>query len=152
MVMTNTGTRHRGGPGVHSGSAGGNNRQRAIQTLQDRQQVKSQADYTKNSMSEVFGANVFNRATMRMLLPKTVFKAVVRCLDLGETLDPALADVVANAMKDWAVSRGATHYTHWFMPMTGLTAEKHDSFLVSTGDDGAIIEFSGKNLIRHDWV
>lgn len=132
----------------HTTHHSNNNRQRAIQNVQDRQLVKSSADYQKASIQEVFGTNVFNRATMRTLLPKTVYKAVVRSLDFGESLDPALADVVANAMKDWAISKGATHFTHWFQPMTGLTAEKHDSFLSSTSDEGAIVEFSGKNLIQ----
>ena len=134
---------------MHSTEHGqGNPRHRAISTVQNRQPVKSTTDYTRVPMTELFGANVFNRATMRQVLPKTVYKAVVRCLDFGESLDPALADVVANAMKDWAIARGATHFTHWFMPMTGLTAEKHDAFLVSTGDEGAILEFSGKVLIQ----
>lgn len=106
-------------------------------------------DYTRTPLAEVYGTNVFNRNTMRALLPKAVFKAVVRCLDHGERLDPALADVVANAMKDWAVSRGASHFTHWFHPMTGLTAEKHDSFLASAGGEGAtLVEFAGKTLIQ----
>lgn len=133
---------------MSSNNGAGDKRQNAIQTVQERQPVKAAFDYTKTPIAEVFGTNVFNRATMRMLLPKTVYKAVVRCLDYGERLDPALADVVANAMKDWAISRGASHYTHWFMPMTGLTAEKHDSFLTSSGDEGAILEFSGRNLIQ----
>jgi glutamine synthetase len=86
---------------------------------------------------------------MRTLLPKNVYKALVRCLDFGEALDPSMADVVANAMKDWAIARGATHFTHWFMPMTGLTAEKHDSFLASAAEDGtALLEFPGKLLVQ----
>lgn len=141
-------TMHKSHPATHTPHHNGNNRQRAIQNVQERQPVKSAADFQKSSIAEVFGTNVFNRATMRTLLPKTVYKAVIRSLDYGESLDPALADVVANAMKDWAISRGVTHFTHWFLPMTGLTAEKHDSFLVSGGDDGAIVEFSGKNLIQ----
>jgi glutamine synthetase len=111
--------------------------------------VAASVDYTKTPVSEIYGSNVFNRQVMRTLLPKAAYKAVLRCLDHGERLDPAYADLVANAMKDWAIARGATHFTHWFMPMTGLTAEKHDSFLVSSGDDGlALLEFSGKNLIQ----
>lgn len=136
---------------MHSASTsngGSNSRQSAINTVQGRVPVKSSTDYSRSSMADLFGSNVFNRATMRQLLPKAVFKAVVRCLDYNESLDPALADVVANAMKDWAIARGATHFTHWFMPMTGSTAEKHDAFLVSTGDDGALLEFSGKVLIQ----
>lgn len=133
---------------MHSTAHGnGNPRHKAINTVQNRQPVKSSMD-SRTALPELFGSNVFNRATMRQLLPKAVYKAVVRCLDHGESLDPSLADVVANAMKDWAISRGATHFTHWFMPLTGLTAEKHDAFLVSTGDEGAILEFSGKVLIQ----
>lgn len=120
----------------------------ALNTIQERQPVRSSIDLSKQSFQELFGINVFNRQTMRQLLPKAVYKAVVRCLDFGESLDPSMADVVANAMKDWAIARGATHFTHWFMPMTGLTAEKHDAFLVSAGDDGALLEFSGKVLIQ----
>jgi glutamine synthetase len=123
-------------------------RHRAIQTAQHRDPVRSTADYQRHPVAEVYGNNVFNRATMRTLLPKNVYKAVVRCLDHGESLDPALADIVANAMKDWAIQRGASHFTHWFQPMTGFTAEKHDSFLVSGGDEGAILEFSGKVLMQ----
>jgi glutamine synthetase len=86
---------------------------------------------------------------MKTLLPRNVYKAVTRCLDHGEQLDPSMADIVANAMKDWALSKGATHFTHWFHPMTGLTAEKHDSFLVGADDAGsAVVEFSGKLLIQ----
>ena len=142
-----TKTNHRGAAPQNAAN-GGMNRQRAIQTVQARESVKSSIDFTKSQISEIFGSNVFSRQTMRTLLPKTIYKELVRCLDQGERLEPHLADVVANAMKDWAVGKGATHYTHWFHPMTGLTAEKHDSFLVSSGDDGAILEFSGKTLIQ----
>ena len=134
----------------HNGEVEGGNsaRSRAMQIAQTRELVRSSADYTKHPVTEVYGTNVFNRATMRMLLPKNVYKALIRCLDHGESLDPNLADVVANAMKDWAISRGASHFTHWFQPMTGFTAEKHDSFLVSGGDEGAVLEFSGKVLLQ----
>lgn len=127
----------------------GSARREALQTVQSRDPVKSSVDYTVTPVSEVFGSNVFNRQVMKKLLPKNVYKAVLRCLDHGEQLDPAMADIVANAMKDWALARGATHFTHWFHPMTEQTAEKHDSFLTSSGpDDGAILEFSGKLLIQ----
>lgn len=126
----------------------GNARAQAVRQIQDRQPVRSDIDYVKKPMNEIFDSNVFNRSTMRKLLPKAVFKAVLRCLDNGERLEPAMADIVANAMKDWALSQGATHFTHWFHPMTGLTAEKHDAFLVSGGDEGALLEFSGKLLIQ----
>lgn len=129
--------------GSHSG------RSHLTKSVQNREPVHSTVDYTRTSVSEVFGNNVFNRSVMRTLLPKNVYKALMRCLDHGEQLDPSMADIVANAMKDWAISRGATHFTHWFHPMTGLTAEKHDAFLVSSGEDGsANVEFSGKLLIQ----
>lgn len=124
-------------------------RKAAIQTIQAREAIAASVDYNRTPLFEVYGTNVFNRQVMRTLLPKSVYKAVVRCLDHCERLDPSDADIVANAMKDWAISHGATHFTHWFMPMTGLTAEKHDSFLVSSADEGsALLEFSGKNLIQ----
>jgi glutamine synthetase len=123
-------------------------RRGALLQVQQREPVRSSVDYTQTPLTEVFGCNVFNRSTMRALLPKNIYKSLTKALDNGEQLDPAIADVVANAMKDWAIQRGASHFTHWFLPMTGLTAEKHDAFLVSTGDEGAILEFSGKNLIQ----
>jgi len=125
-----------------------NPRRQAIQTVQARQPARTTVDYVQRPVSEVFGSNVFNRSVMRTLLPKSAYRALIRCLDHGERLDPSLADTVANAMKDWAISRGATHFTHWFQPMTGLTAEKHDSFLAPSGDEEWILEFSGKNLIQ----
>jgi len=98
--------------------------------------------------NEVFGANVFSTAVQRQRLPKHVFKAFQSALAKGEALDTSLADSVAQAMKGWAMERGATHYTHWFQPLTGMTAEKHDSFYGPTGDGSAIAEFSGKELIQ----
>lgn len=139
---------------AHSHRNGGNNshsssRRAAIQAIQSREPVSASVDYTRTTVSEIYGSNVFNRHIMRTMLPKAVYKAVLRCLDHGERLDSNHADIVANAMKDWAISKGCSHFTHWFMPMTGLTAEKHDSFLVSGGDEGlAILEFSGKVLIQ----
>src|SRR5687767_9694197 len=104
-----------------------NPRRKAIQVIQERQPAKTSVDYTKTPVADTFGANVFSRKVMRTLLPKSAYKAVTRCLDYGEPLDPEVADTIANAMKDWAISRGATHFTHWFQPMHGQTAEKHDS-------------------------
>ena len=98
--------------------------------------------------NQIFGANVFTPAEQRARLPKEVYKRLQKTLDAGEPLDPTLADAVAAAMKDWALERGATHYTHWFQPLTGLTAEKHDSFYNPTGEGTAIAEFSGKELIQ----
>jgi len=91
---------------------------------------------------------VFNEATQREQLPKPVFKALQKTIKEGAALDAEIADAVANAMKDWAIEKGATHFTHIFQPMTGLTAEKHDSFLTPTADGKAITEFSGKELIK----
>lgn len=99
-------------------------------------------------ISELFGSNVFNDSVMRERLPKATYKALKKTIDQGTSLDPAVAEVVAGAMKDWAIEKGATHFTHWFQPMTGITAEKHDSFISPTGDGKVILEFSGKELIK----
>lgn len=99
-------------------------------------------------VSDFFACNVFNDQVMRERLPKNVYKSVQRTRQLGTPLNPEIADVVANAMKDWAIEKGATHYTHWFQPMTGVTAEKHDAFLSPDGDGGVIMEFSGKELVK----
>ena len=97
---------------------------------------------------ELFGSMVFNDAVMQERLPKNVYRSLRRTITEGTALDPAVADVVAPAMKDWAVSKGATHFTHWFQPMTGVTAEKHDAFISPCGDSTDIMEFSGKELIK----
>jgi glutamine synthetase len=101
-----------------------------------------------SSVTGVFGRNAFNEATMRESLPKNVFQSLKRTLDGEQPLDPATADVIANAMKDWAIAKGATHFCHWFQPMTGLTAEKHDAFISPTKDGRTIMEFSGKELTQ----
>ncbi len=101
-----------------------------------------------DNLTSIFGSKVFSESLMKERLPKDTFKALKRTLDKGEELAPEVAEVVANAMKDWAVENGATHYTHWFQPMTGKTAEKHDSFIEPTGDGRVIMEFSGKQLIQ----
>ncbi len=98
--------------------------------------------------TELFGSLVFSDEVQRARLPKQVYKALRRTIKRGETLDQSAADVVASAMKEWAIEQGATHYTHWFQPMTGLTAEKHDSFLSPRPKAAAIAEFSGKELVR----
>jgi len=97
---------------------------------------------------EVFGSNVFTKAEMQLRLPKSVYKSVVATIEKGAKLDPAVADAVASVMKDWALSKGATHYAHVFYPMTGLTAEKHDSFLEPVSDGQTLAEFAGKTLIQ----
>ena len=101
-----------------------------------------------HSMEEIFGSMVFNDYVMQSRLPKTVYKALKRTMELGKGLDPSIADTVAAAMKDWAVEKGVTHYTHWFQPMTGVTAEKHDSFISPVSPSKVIMEFSGKELIK----
>ncbi len=98
--------------------------------------------------TDVFGSLVFNDAVMQERLPKAVYKSLHETIANGKDIDPTVADVVASAMREWAVENGATHYTHWFQPMTGITAEKHDSFLSPDGNGGAILEFSGKELIK----
>lgn len=100
------------------------------------------------SISKVFGKNVFSDNVMKERLPKETYKSLRRTIELGESLNKETAEVIANAMKDWAIERGATHYTHWFQPMTGKTAEKHDAFISLTSDGKATMEFSGKELIQ----
>ncbi len=99
-------------------------------------------------IQETFGSLVFNDAIMRAKLPKDVYKKLKATINEGKTLDVNVANTVANAMKDWAIEKGATDFTHWFQPMTGITAEKHDSFITPDGNGGVILEFSGKELIK----
>ncbi len=99
-------------------------------------------------ITELFGSNVFNDKLMKERLPKEIYKALHETIENNLPLRPDVADVVANAMKDWALERGATHYTHWFQPLTGITAEKHDSFISPVSDGSVIVEFSGKQLIQ----
>ena len=101
-----------------------------------------------NKLGEIYGSNVFNDKVMRERLPKATYKALKNTINERLPLDSAVANVVANAMKDWAIEKGATHYTHWFQPLTGITAEKHDAFISPTDDGGVILEFSGKELIK----
>lgn len=101
-----------------------------------------------SSINEIFASNVFNDSVMRERLPKETYKALQRTIKDGRSLDPNAATVVANAMKDWAIEKGATHFTHWFQPLSGLSAEKHDSFISPTKDGKVIMEFSGKELIQ----
>ena len=96
----------------------------------------------------IFGSMVFNDDVMRERLPKEVYKSLTKTIATGRTIDASISDVVANAMKDWAIEKGATHYTHWFQPLTGVTAEKHDSFISPVGNCKVVMEFSGKELIK----
>lgn len=100
------------------------------------------------NVSAIFGSMVFNEAAMKERLPKDTYKALKKTIESGQYLDDSIADVMANAMKDWAIEKGATHFTHWFQPMTGITAEKHDGFISPKDDGSMIMEFSGKELVR----
>lgn len=102
----------------------------------------------ENRVPELFGSMVFHEHVMKERLPKSTYKTMCKVMQEGKRLDKEVADIVANAMKDWAVEKGATHFTHWFQPMTGITAEKHDSFIAPAGDGQVIMEFSGKELIQ----
>jgi len=101
-----------------------------------------------SNVSELYGSMVFNDAAMKNRLPKDTYKALKKTIESGQYLDDSIADVVANAMKDWAVEKGVTHFTHWFQPMTGITAEKHDSFITPQSNGTIIMEFSGKELVK----
>ena len=101
-----------------------------------------------SNVTEIFGSMVFNPTVMKERLPKETYKAMLKTLNEGKRLDVNVANVIANAMKDWAIENGATHYTHWFQPMTGITAEKHDSFISPSDDSHVIMEFSGKELVQ----
>ena len=97
---------------------------------------------------EIFGCRVFNDDIMRARLPKDVYKSLTKTMATGKEIDASIADCVANAMKDWAIENGASHYTHWFQPLTGVTAEKHEAFISPVGNCKVIMEFSGKELIK----
>ena len=99
------------------------------------------------NLPEKFGENVFNDVVMRSNLPREVYRSLRKTIDEGSTIDMSIADTVANAMKDWAIAKGATHYTHWFQPLTNLTAEKHDGFIEPVGGDAVIMQLTGKSLI-----
>ena len=105
-------------------------------------------DIVMDKVSELFGSNVFNDSVMTERLPKDTYKMLKSAVKEGKSIDSSIADTVASAMKDWAIEKGATHYTHWFQPLTGITAEKHDSFISPTDDGHIIMEFSGKELIK----
>jgi glutamine synthetase len=125
-----------------------NLRQTALNAVIATEYQLQQVNFKETHMKDLFGEHVFSEAIQRERLPKPIFKALQKTIKQGATLDPAIADTVAAAMKDWSIEKGATHFTHQFQPMTGLTAEKHDSFVTPTGDGKAILEFSGKELVR----
>jgi glutamine synthetase len=125
-----------------------NVRQEILTSIATAKHTLNRVDFRTTHLSELFGTNVFNEEVQKARLPKQVFKSLQKTIKQGAPLDAGSADAIANAMKDWAVEKGATHFTHLFQPMTGLTAEKHDSFVVPTGTGKAILEFSGKELIK----
>ncbi len=120
----------------------------AIAAINSYEPIKQELNFAETPTRELFNANVFSTAVMKERLPKDVYKSLMATIEKGEPLDISVADVVANAMKDWAIEKGATHYAHVFYPLTGLTAEKHDSFLSPDGNGSALAEFSGYQLIQ----
>lgn len=129
-------------------SGGSSARQAAIAAVTEYKNPTSESSATETATQDLFCANVFSKKVMKARLPKPLFKSLMATIESGKALDPTVADVVAAAMKDWAISKGATHYAHVFYPLTGATAEKHDSFLTPDGDGNAITEFSGSQLIQ----
>ena len=120
-------------------------RQAAISEIATHRVAKTQ-DYLKDAGADIYGEYVFDEGAQRQYLAKPIFRKLRRTIEGHEPFDPAIVDAVAHGVKEWALAHGATHYTHWFVPMTGSTAEKHDSFLTPTGDGQTIAEFSGRNL------
>jgi glutamine synthetase len=123
-------------------------RMAAISAVTNWRPISPPLNFNETPAHELFSSNVFGPAVMKARLPKPVYKSVMKTIESGTKLDPSIADIVASAMKDWAIEKGATHYAHVFYPLTGRTAEKHDSFLSPDGEGGAIAEFSGKQLIQ----
>lgn len=123
-------------------------RREAIQAITSFRSDMPPLNFVEARPTDIFGCNVFNDKIMRERLPKKVYESLHKTITLGERMDPSIADTVATVMKDWAIEKGATHFTHIFYPLTGQTAEKHDSFLAPDGNGGAIAEFSGAMLIR----
>jgi len=134
--------------GHSSTSAGATARLAAIAAVTSYKPTTPPLDFSEISTQELFASNVFNKKVMKDRLPKPIYKSLMKTIESGQKLDPSVADIVASAMKDWAIEKGATHYAHVFYPLTGATAEKHDSFLSPDGEGGAIAEFSGGQLIQ----
>jgi glutamine synthetase len=120
----------------------------AIDRIRDWSMHEGRAAFKPAQVGEIFGSLVFNDSVQQARLPKAVYQALRDTVTKGHSLEMSTADAVASALKDWAVEHGASHYTHWFQPMTGITAEKHDSFYVPTGDGSSMAEFSGKELVK----
>ena len=122
-------------------------RKNAIAAIADHR-VASTQNYLDHAGQAIYGQYVFGEDAQREVLAKPIFRKLRRTIDGLEPFDPAIVDAVAHGVKEWAMARGATHYTHWFVPMTGATAEKHDSFLNPQGEARTMAEFSGKNLVQ----
>src|SRR5687767_2119265 len=125
-----------------------NLRQQAIRAIATTKHQLNRVDFKHVHVKDLFGKNVFNEEVQRQRLPRPVFDALQRTIRQGVPLDPTNADAIASAMKDWAIEKGATQFTHLFQPLTGLTAEKHDSFVAPDATGGAVADFSGKELIK----
>ena len=128
--------------------SGSVSRLQAISAVTNYKPISAPLNFAETPAKDLFGVNVFSQAVMQATLPKAVYKSLKKTIESAKPLDASVADVVAAAMKDWAIEKGATHYAHIFHPLTGLTAEKHDSFIEPDGQGGAIAEFSGKQLIQ----
>ena len=137
-------------PGTATQPSGGSPRQAAIAAVTGYAARTPAFNFVETPSKDLFAANVFGQKAMKERLPKAVYKSLTKTIESGTTLDPSVADTVATAMKDWAIEKGATHYAHVFFPLTGATAEKHDSFLSPSDDGSAIAEFSGAQLIQGD--
>src|SRR5580704_1695444 len=124
-----------------------NARQEAVKAIALTKHKLDNVDFRTIHLKDIYGSNVFSHAEMQARMPKSAFKSLMKTIEEGAPFDPAVADSVAAAMRDWALEHGATHYTHLFQPMTGITAEKHDSFLTPEGS-GALAVFSGKELVK----
>ena len=136
------------GNGHSSSPAGASQRRGAITSVTNYNPNTPPIDFGETLTQDLFSANVFDKKVMKERLPKSIYNSLLTTIESGEPLDPSLADVVASAMKDWALERGATHYAHVFFPLTGATAEKHDSFFSPDGEGGAFAEFNGSQLIQ----
>jgi len=128
--------------------SGSTSRLQAVKAVTTYEPISEPLNFAETPTGSLFGTNVFSSAVMKARLPKDIYISVMKTIEKGEKLDSSIADVVASAMRDWAIEKGATHYAHVFYPLTGSSAEKHDSFLTPTGDGAAIAEFSGKQLIQ----
>src|SRR3954462_5677999 len=125
-----------------------NQRQTDLQAVAAAKHQLNHINFKDGHIKDLFGASVFGETVQRERLPKPIFKALQKTIKQGAPMDPNVADAFASALRDWALEKGATHFTHQFQPMTGITAEKHDSFISPNGDGTAIAEFSGKELVR----